>query len=160
DACVHAGAVWGGGESPTLADLVAEADIEIAGSAFGVIPDQKPILGDDLAAGDDIVLIESSGLHTNGASLVRALAEQLPGGYRTLLPNGKEFGEAVLAPSRIYVPLVAALKADPTVHVTYLSHTTGHGLRKLMRADRDLTYRIRTFELPIPEVLEEIRRFA
>ncbi len=158
EGCDDSGAVWGGGESPTLTGLVGEQDIEIAGSAVGFIPGGQPILGEQLAPGDDIVLVASTGIHTNGASLVRAAVADLRDGYRTKLSNGQEFGEAALTRSAIYVPLAAAL-SESDVRVTYYSHITGHGLRKLMRANRDLTYRIHTLP-PVPEILSELARVA
>ena len=151
-ACAHAGATWGGGESPSLPGLVSEADVELAGSAVGLVPDGcEPILGQRLAAGDEIVLVASSGLHANGASLARMIAARLPDGYATPLPSGRTFGKTLLDPSLIYVPLVRALVGGG-VDVHYLSHITGHGLLKLMRPARDLSYRIT--RLPeVPEVL-------
>jgi phosphoribosylformylglycinamidine cyclo-ligase len=151
--CELAGCTWGGGESPTLPGVVAEADIELAGSAVGAVPEgRRPLLGDALAPGDEIVLVESSGLHANGASLARQVAAALPEGYATGLPGGETLGDALLAPSVIYTPLVAAL-LDAAVPVSYLSHITGHGLTKLMRPPAALTYRIR--RLPaVPPVLE------
>jgi len=150
--CVDAGAVWGGGESPSLSGLVAEDDIELAGSAVGLIPQGRgPILGAELAAGDEIVLVASSGLHANGSSLARMVAAQLPDGYRTSLPSGRPFGEALLDPTLIYTPLVQSLvTSELAIH--YLSHITGHGLLKLMRPRRDLSYHVT--KLPeVPEVL-------
>ena len=74
-------AAWGGGESPALPDLVSPDDIELAGSAIGLVPAEwGPILGDELRAGDAIVLVDSSGLHANGASLARSVADKLPDG--------------------------------------------------------------------------------
>lgn len=152
EGCVDAGATWGGGESPSLSGLVAEAEIELAGSAVGLVPGSvEPILGQDLGPGDDIVLLGSSGLHANGASLARMVADRLPEGYETRLPSGREFGEALLERSLIYVGLVRAL-LERQLGVHYLSHVTGHGLLKLMRPRRELSYRIR--HLPeVPEVL-------
>jgi phosphoribosylformylglycinamidine cyclo-ligase len=152
-ACVDAGATWGGGESPSLPGMVAGPEIELAGSAIGAVPaGRRPILGADLAPGDEIVFVQSSGLHANGASLARKIAGELEEGYRTALPSGRPLGAALLDPSLIYVPLVQALMAgDLGVH--YLSHITGHGMLKLMRPRRDLGYRIT--RLPeVPEVLE------
>jgi phosphoribosylformylglycinamidine cyclo-ligase len=150
--CEAAGAVWGGGESPSLAGLVGAEDIELAGSAVGLIPPgSSPVLGASLAAGDEIVIVASSGLHTNGASLARLVADRLPDGYLAPLPSGRSFGEALLDPSLIYVKLVERLLADG-LPVHYLSHITGHGLLKLMRPRRELTYRLD--RLPaVPEVL-------
>lgn len=150
--CEHAGATWGGGESPTLSGLIAPNEIDLAGSAIGRVPDAiEPLLGEALRVGDEIVLISSSGLHANGASLVRSLADVIDGGLLAKLPSGRDFGDAVLDPSLIYVRLVAAMfRANVPLH--YLSHVTGHGLRKLMRPNRDLRYVIT--ELPaVPEVL-------
>ena len=150
--CDDAGAAWGGGESPTLSGLIAPDAIDLAGSAVGLVPaGQSPILGDRLTDGDEIVFIGSSGLHANGASLVRAVAATLPGGLMTTLGSGRGLGEAVLDPSVIYVPLVEALMREG-VEIHYLSHITGHGLRKVMRADAELTYRISALP-PVPEVL-------
>jgi phosphoribosylformylglycinamidine cyclo-ligase len=152
EACERAGATWGGGESPSLPELVHAPDIELAGSAVGVTPDQRgPILGEELTAGDEIVLVDSNGLHANGSSLARMVAGRLGKGYRTPLPSGRAFGEALLDRSLIYVGLVEALLASD-VDVHYLSHITGHGLLKLMRPRRELSYEIT--RLPdVPEVL-------
>jgi phosphoribosylformylglycinamidine cyclo-ligase len=151
-ACEDAGCAWGGGESPSLPGLLDPRDIELAGAAVGVLPEgRSPILGAELAAGDEIVLVPSSGLHANGASLARLLAGRLRDGYGTRIPGGATLGEALLEPSTMYVPLVAAaLEAD--LPVTYISHVTGHGMLKLMRPAKPLTYRIE--RLPaVPAVL-------
>lgn len=151
-ACADAGATWGGGESPSLPGLVDAAEIELAGSAVGALPPgREPILGKRLSPGDEIVLVASSGLHANGASLARMVAGGLPDGYATPLPSGRTFGDALLDPSVLYARLVGAL-ADADVPVSYLSHVTGHGLLKLMRPSRELTYRISDLP-PVPEVL-------
>jgi phosphoribosylformylglycinamidine cyclo-ligase len=174
-ACDDAQCAWGGGESPSLVDLLAPAEIELAGSALGFVPPPgEPLLGEALAPGDEIVLLASNGLHANGASLARRIAARLPRGLLTELPGGKEsgdigshadessapgkehgamtFGEALLAPSVLYVELLRHLLGDAQVQLTYLSHITGHGLLKLMRPQRELTYRIRALP-PVPPVL-------
>jgi len=158
-ACTDAGAAWGGGESPTLAGLVAPTQIDLAASAVGLVPEGvAPLLGEELRAGDEIVLVASTGLHANGASLVRELATSLPAGYATRLASGVSLGAAVLAPSALYVGLVEdCLAARLPLH--YVSHLTGHGWRKLMRANRAFTYRIEA--LPeVPEVLAFIAEAA
>lgn len=157
--CDDAGAAWGGGESPTLSGLVDPGEIDLAGSAVGRIPTGvAPIIGDRLGEGDEIVIISSSGLHANGASLVRMVANALPDGLLTKLGSGRSFGDAILDPAVIYVRLVEELlKASIDVH--YLSHITGHGLRKLMRADVDFTYRLT--QLPaVPEALSFLAKEA
>lgn len=151
-ACVDAGCAWGGGESPSLAGLVSADDVELAGAAVGAVPiGHDPILGEDLKPGQEIVLVASNGLHANGASLARLLAERLPDGYMTTLPSGRSLGEALLDPSVMYAGLVQAL-LEGGVAISYLSHITGHGLLKLMRRPQQLTYRIAALP-PVPEVL-------
>jgi phosphoribosylformylglycinamidine cyclo-ligase len=151
-ACADAGCTWGGGESPSLPGMLDAHDIELAGAAVGAVPaGRHAILGEELAAGNEIVLVASSGLHANGASLARLVAGRLDGGYATELPSGATLGEALLEPSVMYVPLVAAL-LEGDFGLTYISHVTGHGLLKLMRPPKPLTYRIE--RLPaVPEVL-------
>lgn len=158
-ACLDAGCAWGGGESPSLAGLVAERDIELAGAAIGAVPaGSAPIFGERLIAGDEIVLVASAGLHANGASLARLVAERLPAGYRTALPSGRTLGEALLDPSLMYVRLVQAV-LEEGVEISYISHITGHGLLKLMRPPNQLTYRIRELP-PVPEVFDLLVREA
>ncbi len=159
-ACDDARCAWGGGESPSLSDLLAPDEIELAGSALGFVPPPgEPLLGADLAAGDEIVLIASNGLHANGASLARRVAQGLPDGLATTLPDGEGLGEALLRPSALYVELVRALLADEQVTIAYLSHITGHGLLKLMRPRRELTYAIHALP-PVPPVLEFLAEHA
>jgi phosphoribosylformylglycinamidine cyclo-ligase len=152
-ACMDAGCAWGGGESPSLPGLLDEREIELAGAAVGAVPAGRgPILGERLAPGDEIVLVASTGLHANGASLARLIAGRLPDGYATLLPSGRTFGEALLDHAPVYVPLVRTL-LERDVPVTYFSHITGHGFLKLMRRPEPLRYRIRELP-PVPEVID------
>ena len=97
------------------------------------------------------MLVASSGLHANGASLARLVAGRLPAGYATPLADGATLGEALLEPSLLYAPLVGAL-LEEAIPLNYISHITGHGLLKLMRPAKELRYRIE--RLPeVPAVL-------
>jgi phosphoribosylformylglycinamidine cyclo-ligase len=152
-ACVDAGCTWGGGESPSLSELVSKDEIELAGSAVGEIPSgREAILGQHLADGDEIVLVASNGLHANGSSLARMIAAGLDTGYATVLPDDNTFGEGLLRRSYMYSELVESiLDADLPIH--YMSHLTGHGFLKLMRPTYNHTYRIERL-LPVPAVLD------
>ena len=151
-ACEQAGATWGGGESPSLPGLVHDGELELAGAAVGAVPEgRSAVLGADLAPGDRIVLLASSGLHANGASIIRKLADDLPDGYATPLPSGTTLGRATLEPSTLYVAFARHLLAGDA-EVTYLNHITGHGFRKLMRPTAELTCRVTDLQ-PVPEVL-------
>jgi phosphoribosylformylglycinamidine cyclo-ligase len=150
-ACDAAGVVWGGGETQSLSGIVQPGVLELAGCAFGVIsPKTRLVSEKNLAVGDAIILIESNGVHANGISMTRQIADSLPKGYATKLPSGKSYGESLLRPSHLYAKAVDALfQAGLNVH--YLSHITGHGWRKLMRATVEATYRL-TFVPPVDEL--------
>lgn len=158
-ACDACGVAWGGGETPALAGVVAPGRIDLAASCVGIVrPKSRLTLGEKLAAGDAIVLLASSGIHANGVSLARKLAERLPEGYATKLDDGTLYGEALLAPTVLYAPVTEALAAAGIVP-HYCANVTGHGWRKLMRHPGAFTYRIHTLP-PVPPVLQFIQREA
>lgn len=139
-ACDAAGVVWGGGETQSLPGVVVDGVLELAGSAFGVIKPKSQLVTDkNIRAGDAILLIESSGVHANGISMIRELAAQLPDGYQTKLADDSLLGETVLAPTHLYAKLVRKL-FDAELDIHYLSNITGHGWRKLMRARPEFSY--------------------
>jgi phosphoribosylformylglycinamidine cyclo-ligase len=158
-ACETAGVAWGGGETPALAGVVEAGRIDLAASCVGLVrPKSRLTLGERLADGDAIVLLASSGIHANGVSLARKLVERLPDGWRTRLPDGSFYGEALLAPTRLYSPVTEALAAAGIVP-HYAANITGHGWRKLMRHPGAFTYRLHTVP-PVPPVLDFIRQAA
>jgi phosphoribosylformylglycinamidine cyclo-ligase len=149
EGCRQANAIWGGGETPALKGIVNPQTIVLAGSAIGRIqPKTHRIIG-DVRDGDTIVALASSGVHTNGLTLCRALADRLPEGYLTKTPDGRTYGEALLDPSVIYVRFIqAAQQAGLKLH--YAAHITGHGWRKLMRLEEPFVYEIQTVPRPLP----------
>lgn len=158
-ACDAVGATWGGGETPTLKDITIDGVIDLAGSAYGIIKQKTQlVLGDTLSPGDHIVLIESSGVHANGITLTRKIADNLPDGYATKLADGSTYGETLLNPTHLYVPLVRELQ-NQNIPLHYLANITGHGWRKLMRASQPYTYRLHTLP-PVPEIFRFIAQHS
>jgi phosphoribosylformylglycinamidine cyclo-ligase len=158
-ACDTCGVAWGGGETPALAGIVEAGRIDLAASCTGLVnPKPRLSLGENLAAGDAIVLLASSGIHANGLSLARKLAERLPQGYLTEVAPGLGYGAALLAPTTLYAPVTEALWAAG-VPVHYAANITGHGWRKLLRHPKPFTYRIHTVP-PVPPVLQFIQQQA
>jgi phosphoribosylformylglycinamidine cyclo-ligase len=149
EGCRRSGAAWGGGETPALSGLIEPGAIVLAGSAIGRMGRADRIMG-DVEPGDAIVFLASSGVHTNGLTLCRKVAERLPDGFMTPMADGRAYGEALLEPSAIYVSFIAGCRAAG-VRIKYAVHVTGHGWRKLMRLDRPLRYRIDE-PGPAPEV--------
>lgn len=151
EACVESGATWGGGETPALAGVITPGTIDLGGACVGVVkPKERLVLGDRLAPGDAIVLLGSSGIHANGLTLARALAERLPEGYATDIGDGTMYGDALLAPTVLYPAVVRGL-FEAGIDVHYLANITGHGWRKLMRARRELRYVMHEVP-PVPAV--------
>lgn len=139
-ACDLSGATWGGGETPTMKDIMIKGTAELGGSAVGIIPKKKNLITDKkLHHGDQILLIKSNGVNANGISLTRAVAKTLPQGYATKLPSGEYYGEALLQQCNIYAKLIQALLAE-NIALHYLSYITGHGMRKVMRARGNFRY--------------------
>jgi phosphoribosylformylglycinamidine cyclo-ligase len=158
-ACDTCQVAWGGGETPALAGIVEAGRIDLAASCTGLVnPKPRLTLGEQLGAGDAIVLLASSGIHANGLSLARKLAERLPQGYLTPLADGSSYGEALLAPTALYSPVTEALWAAG-VRVHYAANITGHGWRKLLRHPKALSYRMHSVP-PVPEVLRFIAEQA
>ena len=162
-ACDTCQVAWGGGETPALAGIVEGGRIDLAASCTGLInPKQRLSVGDRLAAGDVIVLLDSSGIHANGLSLARKLLERLPQGWLTEVDPvnqpGLSYGEALLAPTLLYSPVTEALWAAGIVP-HYCANITGHGWRKLLRHPGAFTYRIHTVP-PVPPVLKFIQHHA
>jgi phosphoribosylformylglycinamidine cyclo-ligase len=141
EGCRQAGAVWGGGETPTLRGIVEAPAIVLAGSAVGrIAPKNLRIIG-DVRDGDAIIFLATSGVQTNGLTLCRQIAEKLPEGYQTPIGDGRTYGEALLAPSIIYVAFVRECQRRG-LKLNYVAHVTGHGWRKLMRLDEPLVYEV------------------
>lgn len=145
--CLLSNAVWGGGETPALKGIIDPKTLVLAGSAIGQIkPKSNRIVG-DVRDGDAIIFLASSGIHTNGLTLCRAVADRLPQKYLTDMNDGRDFGEALLDPSIIYVRFIAACQAAK-IPLHYAAHVTGHGWRKLMRLSEPFVYEITQIGTP------------
>jgi phosphoribosylformylglycinamidine cyclo-ligase len=154
-ACEACHVAWGGGETPALGGIVEDGRVDLAAGCTGIVqPKSRLTLGERLGPGDAIVVLAASGIHANGLSLARALADQLPEGYLTLVAPGVTYGDALLTPTPLYAPVTHALhEAGITPH--YAANITGHGWRKLMRHPKPLTYRMHLTP-PVPAVLDFI----
>ena len=154
EGCRLAGAAWGGGETPTLKDIVDPTTIVLAGSAVGKIAPKSLRITGDVRDGDRIIFLASSGVQTNGLSLCRLIAGQLPQGYQTPIGFGdpRTYGEALLAPSVIYVAFVRECQRRGH-KLNYAAHVTGHGWRKLMRLEEPFVYEI-TDPRPAPALFQ------
>ena len=126
--CREAGCALIGGETAEMPGLYAEGDYDLAGFAVGAAERGRLLPREDVAAGDIVFGLSSSGVHSNGFSLVRRIVahEGLAWDARAPFDSERSLAEALLTPTRIYVkPLLTALKA--TKHIKALAHITGGG---------------------------------
>ena len=141
DAAKYTGALWNGGETQTLVDIISPKSIVLAGSATGIIkPKTKLLTEERLKPGDRIILLQSSGVHTNGITLIRKIFKN----------DTKTYIEAIKSKTLIYAPLIDKL-FEENIEVHYASHITGHGWRKIMRAKKPFTHIIE--RLPKPQAI-------
>lgn len=127
EGCKQCGAALIGGETAEHPGLMPEDEYDLAGFAVGVVDEKNIITGNDLKAGDVLIGIASSGVHSNGFSLVRRVFEMTKESLNTYYDElGRTLGEALLEPTRIYVKALKAVK-DTGVRIKACSHITGGG---------------------------------
>lgn len=126
DACREVGCALIGGETPEMPGIYADDDYDLVGFIVGVVEKDQMILGDNIKIGDIIIGLPSSGLHTNGYSLVRKIfpdVKTLNTGYLEL---GRTLGEALLEPHRCYYKTLKPLQPS----IKGLAHITGGSFYK------------------------------
>lgn len=142
DVCNELQMTWMGGETPGLKGMVYPEAAVISGTVIGTIGEEdRYVRGTEVEEGDHVFMLPSSGIHANGLTDARGLAERLPDGYDTELSDGSKFGDTLLTPTHLYVKFVQAA-LDAGVKFKRLENMTGHGWRKIMRGPGDYTYRM------------------
>ncbi len=127
EGCRQAGAALIGGETAEHPGLMPEDEYDLAGFAVGLADEKELITGADIKAGDRLIGIASSGVHSNGFSLVRKVFEMTKESLNTYYDElGRTLGEALLEPTRIYVKALKSIK-DAGIRVKGCSHITGGG---------------------------------
>lgn len=127
EGCLQSGAALVGGETAEHPGLMPVDDYDLAGFAVGVVDKKDLITGENVKDGDVLIGMASSGVHSNGFSLVRKVFEMSKESLDTYYDElGKTLGEALLAPTRIYVKALKNVK-DAGVTVRACSHITGGG---------------------------------
>lgn len=125
--CEQSGAALIGGETAEMPGFYPEDEYDLAGFAVGVVDEKDLITGKDLKAGDVLIGLASSGVHSNGFSLVRKVFDMTKESLQTYREElGMTLGEALIAPTKIYVKALRSIK-DAGVRVRACSHITGGG---------------------------------
>ena len=154
EGCKQAGAALIGGETAEMPGFYPEDEYDLAGFAVGIVDEKDLITGADIREGDILVGIASSGVHSNGYSLVRKvfpMEKEALSQYREEL--GKTLGEALITPTKIYVKALKAVK-EAGITIKGCSHITGGGFyenvpRMLPEGVRAL---IRKDSYPVPSI--------
>ncbi len=130
EGCKQSGCALIGGETAEHPGLMPEDEYDLAGFAVGVVDRKDLITGENINAGDTLIGIASSGVHSNGFSLVRKVFEMTTESLNTYYDElGMTLGEALIAPTRIYVKALKSVKeAGVTIHGC--SHITGGGFQE------------------------------
>ena len=129
-ACEAAGCALLGGETAEMPGMYQSGEYDLAGFAVGIVARSKIVDGSRTTAGDVVIGLGSSGLHSNGYSLVRKVIEQRGAKLgQHLMDLACSLGDALMAPTRLYpMPVRALLQATPSVELRAMSHITGGGL--------------------------------
>ena len=127
EGCLQSGCALLGGETAEMPGMYKTAEYDLAGFAVGAVEREKLIDGSRIAAGNVLLGLASSGVHSNGFSLVHRILSESSQSINSILPGTAEtIGEALLTPTRIYVKSI--LKLLEVVDVLGMSHITGGGL--------------------------------
>ncbi len=158
EGCVQSGCALVGGETAEHPGLMPEEEYDLAGFSVGIADKEKLVSGENLKAGDVLIGVASSGVHSNGFSLVRKVfnidSKQVLETYYDEL--GKTLGEELLTPTRIYVKALCALMNE--VKVNAISHITGGGFyenvpRMLKDGVKAVVNKNELFKLPIFDLI-------
>lgn len=160
--CREAGCALIGGETAEMPGFYQPGEYDLAGFAVGIVDREKMITGDGIEAGDKIIGLASSGLHSNGYSLARKvfLEKEKLDLYEPLGKGGEPLGEILLSPTRIYVRTI--LKLMEEFDIKGLAHITGGGLLENVPRilPEGLTARIEKDSWPVAGVFRELQRLG
>ncbi|MBD5473562.1 MAG: phosphoribosylformylglycinamidine cyclo-ligase [Lachnospiraceae bacterium] len=160
EGCKQAGAALIGGETAEHPGLMPEEEYDLAGFAVGVVDEKDLITGENIKPGDVLVGIASSGVHSNGFSLIRKIFVMTNESLNTYYDElGKTLGEALIEPTKIYVKAMKSIK-EAGVIVKGCSHITGGGFyENIPRMLPDgVTAVIEKNSYPIPPIFELMKK--
>ena len=154
--CEQSSAALIGGETAEMPGFYPEDEYDLAGFAVGVVDEKDLITGKDLKAGDVLIGMASSGVHSNGFSLVRKVFEMTKEALDTYYEElGSTLGEALIAPTKIYVKALRSIK-EAGVRVRACSHITGGGfyenIPRMLKEDTRAV--VRKDSYPVPPIFK------
>ncbi len=160
EGCIQSGAALIGGETAEMPGFYPEDEYDLAGFAVGIVDEKDLITGKDVKAGDVLIGMASSGVHSNGFSLVRKVFEMTRENLNRYHEElGTTLGEALLAPTKIYVKALKSIK-EKGITIKACSHITGGGFyenipRMLPEGRRAL---VEKGSYPVPPIFAMLQR--
>lgn len=160
EGCVQAGCALVGGETAEMPGFYPEDEYDLAGFNVGIVDKDKIIDGSKVRVGDALIGVASSGIHSNGFSLVRKLFNVNETNLRSFMPDfGKTLGEELLTPTKIYVKPLLELISKCDVHA--VSHITGGGFyenipRMLQKDQKAVLEKSNVPVLPVFEYMQKV----
>lgn len=156
--CLDSGAALIGGETAEMPGIYKEDDYDLAGFAVGIVDREKIISGESLEEGDVAIGLKSSGLHSNGFSLVRAALDQAGINLFDQFDENQSIGEKLLTPTKIYAKEIKDLTEN--VEVKAIANITGGGLYenvpRVLKDDLSVDFDLSEFEIdPIFKKIQE-----
>ncbi|MDK0616400.1 phosphoribosylformylglycinamidine cyclo-ligase [Clostridium perfringens] len=152
EGCIESQCSLIGGETAEMPGMYKEGDYDIAGFAVGIVDKDKIINGKDIKSGDKLIGIASSGVHSNGYSLIRKVFKNLDEDF-----NGKAIWEELLTPTKIYVKPVLSLLEK--FNIKGMAHVTGGGFYEnlpRMLSEEGLSIVINKNSYEIPEIFKKL----
>jgi phosphoribosylformylglycinamidine cyclo-ligase len=159
EGCIQAGCALIGGETCEMPDIYRPGEYDLVGFAVGIAEKSRLITGESITSGDAVIGIASSGMHSNGFTLARKLAEENGISYADHIDSlGKTLGEELLTPTKIYAKLIAELTAQ--VNIKGIANITGGGWVEnipRMLATNTLKVSVCKDKAPVPEIFKLIQ---
>jgi phosphoribosylformylglycinamidine cyclo-ligase len=162
EGCIQAGCALIGGETCEMPDIYKPGEYDLVGFATGVVEKSRIITGESIEAGDTIIGIASSGMHSNGFTLVRRLAELHTVAYKDHIDElGTTLGAELLTPTKMYAKLIESLTVN--FNIKGMANITGGGwVENIPRMFTTKNLKIQAYKenAPIPQIFKLIQKWG
>jgi len=165
EGCLQAGCALTGGETCEMPDIYKPGEYDLVGFAVGIVEKSKIVNGKNIKAGDVLIGVASSGVHSNGYTLIRKLAEAKGIKYSEHIDTlGKKLGEELLTPTKLYAKLIGVLTSS--YNIKGIANITGGGwVENIPRmltpeASKTMSLQLKKDAAPVPEIFKLVQKWG